>query len=83
MTKVLTLEYIWYGVNYVIDNEQEEEIHKTEEVDISFGFTYYFGVQELIELTLKDPGIEVEHDANDEVKQLKESILVKKVEKFL
>ena len=32
---------------------------------------YIYDVHELIELCLEDPGIDVEHDAHDEVNQIK------------
>ena len=58
-------------------NENKDKIHNEEEGDVRFSSTDIYDVQELIELCLEDLGVNVEHKARDEVKQLKKSALVK------
>jgi len=59
------------------DIENEDEIYNEEEGDVGFGSPDIYDVQELIELCLEDPGIDVEHEAHDEVKQLKKDYIGK------
>ena len=59
------------------DNENKEDIYNEEEGDVGFGSPDIYDVQELIELCLEDPGIDVEHNAHDEVKQLKKDYIGK------
>ncbi len=44
---------------------------------VVFGSPDLYDVQELIELSLEDSGIEVEFETNDEVKQLKKDYIRK------
>ena len=57
--------------------ENEDEIYNKEEGDVGFGSPDIYDVQELIEMCLEDPGIDVEHEAHDKVKQLKKDYIGK------
>ena len=63
------------------DDEIENEIYDANEGDVGFGSPDLYDIKELIELSTEDPGIEVEHEAHDEVKQLKKDY-IGKVQKF-
>ena len=58
-----------------IENENENELYDANEGDVGFGSPDLYNVKELIELSTEDPGIEVEHKAHDEVKQLKKDCI--------
>ena len=49
-------------------------IYNEDEGNVDFGSPDLYDVQELIEISLEDVGIEVEHEAYDEVKQLKKRL---------
>ena len=53
------------------DDNTEDKIYNENEGAVGFVSPDLFDEQELIELSLEDHGIEVEHEAYDEVKQLK------------
>ena len=59
------------------DDEIENEIYDANEGDIWFDSPDLYDIKELIELLTEDPGIEVEHEAHDEVKQLKKDYIGK------
>ena len=60
------------------DNDDiDNEIYDTNEGDVGFGSPNLHNMEESTELLTEDPGIEVEHDAHDKVKQLKNDYIGK------
>ena len=59
-------------------HEQEEKRYDEAEGIVGFGYLDLYNVQELIELTLEEPGIGVDYESNDVVKQLKKDFIGKK-----
>ena len=57
--------------------ENEDEIFNKEEGHVGFGSPDIDDVQELIEMCLEDPGVDVEHEVHDEEKQLKKEYVGK------
>ena len=59
------------------ENENENELYDANDGDVGFSSPDLYDIKELIELLTEDPGIAVEHEAHDKVKQLKKDYIGK------
>ena len=59
------------------NDEIKNETYDANEGDVGFISQDLYDIKKLIELSTEDPGIEVEHEAHDKVKQLKKDYIGK------